>query len=57
MFDFKLFLIKKLLSCENTKNFHTFATLLVENFLHVNICRKAIFLQKSVPFNYLNYVS
>lgn len=39
--------------CEITKNFLIFATLLVENFLHVNICRKAIFSHHLVPFNYL----
>jgi len=48
MLNLQIFFIFKILWCEITKNFHIFATLLVENFLHVNICQKAIN-QKIVP--------
>lgn len=39
--------------CEITKIFYIFATLLVENFIHVNIVGSAIITLKLVPFKNL----
>ena len=46
MLNTKFFQKNVFQGCENTKNFVIFATLLVKNFLHVNIRRKAIFHKK-----------